>query len=151
MHVLQHAGAEVPEAYLWTAARSDRYPIEVPRLSEDELLQSRPAEASRDIRARVKRARAAQAERFAKQVPLPSRERPREGEIEVGEAGISDVDQTPQIMQQFARFRSSSAAGAVPPMLSAKRYCALRNTARSTAMPKWGRRSYGLTWSHPIK
>ena len=102
MHVLQHAGAEVPEAYLWTAARSDRYPIEVPRLSEDELLQSRPAEASRDIRARVKRARAAQAERFAKQVPLPSRERPGEGEIEVGEAGISEEDQPPQIMQQFA-------------------------------------------------
>ena len=38
--------------------------IEVPRLSEDELLQTRQGESSRDIRARVKRARAAQAERF---------------------------------------------------------------------------------------
>src|SRR3984957_3471059 len=38
--------------------------IEVPRLSEDELLQSRRGESSRDIRARVKRARDAQAERF---------------------------------------------------------------------------------------
>ena len=36
--------------------------IEVPRLSEDELLQSRPGESSRDIRSRVKRARDAQAE-----------------------------------------------------------------------------------------
>ena len=111
--------------------------IEVPRLSEDELLQSRPAEASRDIRARVKRARAAQAERFAKQVPLPSRERPGEGEIEVGEAGISEEDKPPQIMQQFALFRSSSSAGAVPPTLPAKRYCASRNSAHSTATPRW--------------
>ena len=39
--------------------------IEVPRLSEEELLQSRKGESSRDIRTRVKRARALQAERFA--------------------------------------------------------------------------------------
>ncbi len=38
--------------------------IEVPRLSEEELLQVRPGESSRDIRSRVKRARNAQAERF---------------------------------------------------------------------------------------
>jgi predicted ATPase with chaperone activity len=38
--------------------------IEVPRLSEDKLLQSRPGESSRDIRKRVKRARFAQAGRF---------------------------------------------------------------------------------------
>jgi len=43
--------------------------IEVPRLSEDELLQSRPGESSRDIRSRVKRARDAQAERFKYPVP----------------------------------------------------------------------------------
>src|SRR5579862_4495903 len=50
--------------------------IEVPRLSEEELLQSRRGESSRDIRARVKRARDAQAERFAQpNPPTPFTER----------------------------------------------------------------------------
>ena len=43
--------------------------IEVPRLSEEELLQARPGEPSAAIRDRVCRARAMQAERFAR---LPS-------------------------------------------------------------------------------
>src|SRR5580700_10422403 len=43
--------------------------IEVPRLSEEELLQSRPGESSRDIRSRVKRARDSQAERFKYPIP----------------------------------------------------------------------------------
>ncbi|HLJ57703.1 MAG TPA: YifB family Mg chelatase-like AAA ATPase [Chthonomonadaceae bacterium] len=43
--------------------------IEVPRLSEEELLQARPGEPSAAIRERVCHARAAQAERFATPVP----------------------------------------------------------------------------------
>ena len=43
--------------------------IEVPRLSEEELLQARPGEPSAAIRERVSRARAMQEERFAR--PLP--------------------------------------------------------------------------------
>ena len=62
--------------------------IEVPRLSEDELLQSRQGESSRDIRDRVKRARARQAERFS--TPPVDPDPP------------SDPDKPPQIMQQFA-------------------------------------------------
>ena len=62
--------------------------IEVPRLSEDELLQSRMGESSRDIRDRVKRARARQAEWFS--TPPVDPDPP------------SDPDKPPQIMQQFA-------------------------------------------------
>ena len=43
--------------------------IEAPRLSEEELLQARTAEPSAAIRERVCRARAMQAERFARQLP----------------------------------------------------------------------------------
>src|SRR5437763_9269702 len=43
--------------------------IEVPRLSEEELLQARPGEPSAAIRDRVCRARAMQAERFSRPVP----------------------------------------------------------------------------------
>ncbi len=45
--------------------------IEVPRLSEAELLQSAQGESSATIRERVCRARARQAERFARPLPLP--------------------------------------------------------------------------------
>lgn len=53
--------------------------IEVPRLSEEELLQARPAESSAAIRQRVLHARSRQAERFSK--PLPAVETPSEEEI----------------------------------------------------------------------
>ena len=43
--------------------------IEVPRLSEEELLQSRPGASSQDIRGRVRRTRELQARRFHQ--PLP--------------------------------------------------------------------------------
>ncbi len=71
--------------------------IEVPGLSEEELLQSRPGESSRDIRTRVKRTRAAQAERFKNPTP--------EQDI------ITESNQPPQIWQQFARFGSSLPRG----------------------------------------
>jgi magnesium chelatase family protein len=43
--------------------------IDVPRLSEEELLQARKGETSTAIRARVCRARSMQAERFARPIP----------------------------------------------------------------------------------
>src|SRR5438093_9928674 len=46
--------------------------VEVPRLSEEELLQSSAGESSASIRERVCRARASQAQRFA--IPLPLEE-----------------------------------------------------------------------------
>ena len=60
--------------------------IEVPRLSEDELLQSRMGESSRDIRARVKKARDAQAERFKNppvdpDPPAPSDQPPHPADV----------------------------------------------------------------------
>ncbi len=45
--------------------------IEVPRLSEEEMLQGAQGEPSANIRARVCRARAIQAERFSKPLPVP--------------------------------------------------------------------------------
>jgi magnesium chelatase family protein len=61
--------------------------IEVPRLSEDELLQSRAGESSRAIRDRVRRARAMQERRFS--TPNPPAAFTRQS------AGGSDTDQPP--------------------------------------------------------
>ena len=62
--------------------------IEVPRLSEDELLQSSTAESSASIRKRVCKARERQAERFAQPLPPPAysvegEEPPHPADIEV--------------------------------------------------------------------
>jgi magnesium chelatase family protein len=59
--------------------------IEVPRLSEEELLQFRSGESSASIRARVCQARACQAARFA--VPAPAQEK----EAPINSEAVSEV------------------------------------------------------------
>ncbi len=61
--------------------------IEVPRLSEDELMQTGTGESSASIRARVCRARAVQAARFRQPLPAPSDEEEKDGNALPPKAG----------------------------------------------------------------
>jgi magnesium chelatase family protein len=70
--------------------------VEVPRLSEEELLQARPGESSAAIRQRVCRARARQAQRFAQ--PLPPVEA-----AEAADAPPHPADQLAQMTEGVSR------------------------------------------------
>jgi magnesium chelatase family protein len=94
--------------------------VEVPRLSEEELLQARPGESSALIRARVCRARERQAQRFAQ--PLPSQQT------------ASDPDQPPhpaESASQHARGTRSLFCNAQMGPKEIRAYCGLSEAVRA--------------------